>query len=33
MKVQSNGMGQQSVAMYLMSSMEVLPRLDYYCGL
>lgn len=29
MKVQSNGMGQQSVAMYLMSSLDILPRLDY----
>ncbi|BDD03733.1 hypothetical protein [Aureibacter tunicatorum] len=29
MKVQSNGMGTQSVAMYLMSSIGVLPRLDH----
>jgi len=29
MKVQSNGMGVQSVAMYLMSSMGELPRFDY----
>jgi len=29
LKIQSNGMGQQSVAMYLMSSIGVLPRLDY----
>ena len=29
MKIQSNGMGMQSVAMYLMSSMGELPRFDY----
>ena len=29
MKIQSNGMGTQSFAMYLMSSMGVLPRFDY----
>jgi hypothetical protein len=29
MKIQSNGLGQQSVALYIMSSVGILPRLDY----
>lgn len=29
LKIQSNGIGQQSMAMYFMSSMGILPRLDY----
>lgn len=29
MKIQSNGMGTQSLAMYLMSSVGILPRFDY----